>query len=335
MGLNNFVLPSFPQLKQQLSAGLALSSKLILQIGIVCVGLKLSMLDVLALGSTVFPCVVLAIGTGLSFTYFLSQRLGLPPRMGLLIGTGTSICGVTAITAMAPSLKANPQEVSFAVATVVGFGTFGMLFYPYLAHYIFETPHQVGLFLGLAVHDTSQVIGSAMTYSQVYNSPLALQWATVTKLSRNMCLGLVIPILSTVYARQQHEGDAAGSKGLFSLAELRKHIPTFVLGFLGMALFRSIGDATLASSGLALGFLEPSTWKSITQFVGGDLGTYFLGTAMAAVGLSTNFSVLRGVGMKPFVAGFGGAFMMGLLGASLAFLLALGKDEPENRKTDE
>lgn len=332
MGLNNLVMPSLPQLKKMLNPGLTFSSKLILQLGIVCVGMKLSALDILALGSTVFPCVVLAISAGLTFTYFLSNRLGLPPRMGLLIGTGTSICGVTAITAMAPSLKANPQEVSFAVATVVGFGTFGMLVYPYLAHAIFATPEQVGLFLGLAVHDTSQVIGSAMTYSQVYNSPAALQWATVTKLSRNICLGLVIPVLSTIYSRQENPGSHSGS--WFSVSELRKHIPTFVLGFLGMAMFRTLGDATLASSGLALGILDPAVWKSMTKIIGGDLGTYLLGTAMAAVGLNTSFAVLRGVGAKPFVAGFGGAFAMGLLGACLAILLKLGQDDDNNDGTE-
>lgn len=326
MGLNNFLLPRFAQIKKMLAPGLALSSKLILQIGIICVGLKLSAVDVLALGGTVFPCVMLAIATGLSFTYFLSQRLGLPPRMGLLIGTGTSICGVTAITAMAPSLKANLQEVSFAVATVVGFGTFAMLTYPYFAHYVFTTPEQVGLFLGLAVHDTSQVIGSAMTYSQVYSDPVALQWATVTKLSRNMCLGFVIPILSTIYSRQQNPDSTAT---WFSVSELKKHLPIFVLGFLGMALVRTIGDATLASSGLALGLFEPSAWKSITNTIGGDIGTYLLGTAMAAVGLNTNFSVLKGVGIKPFVAGFGGALVMGLLGAFLALTLNLSANKSE------
>eukprot|EP01127_Copromyxa_protea_P020061 TRINITY_DN6630_c0_g1_i1.p1 TRINITY_DN6630_c0_g1~~TRINITY_DN6630_c0_g1_i1.p1 ORF type:complete len:356 (-),score=51.59 TRINITY_DN6630_c0_g1_i1:70-1137(-) len=337
MAINNFVLPSFPQLKQQLTPGLNLSSKLILQLGIICVGLKLSALDVIALGGTVFPCVVLAIATGLSFTAFLSRRLGLPPRMGLLIGAGTSICGVTAITAMAPSLKANPQEVSFAVATVVGFGTFGMLFYPYLAHFVFNTPEQVGLFLGLAIHDTSQVLGSAITYSQVYNSPIALQWATVTKLSRNICLGLVIPILSSIYARQEQalENPEASSKNSwFSLSEFKKHVPMFVYGFLGMALIRTIGDAGVANSGLALGVISPGFWKCLTHLIGGKLGTCFLGTAMAAVGLNTNFSVLRGVGVKPFVAGFGGALAMGVLASLLGFGLQLGEGNDSGRESE-
>src|SRR5262249_32382458 len=114
------------------------------------------------------------------------------------------------------------------VATVVSFGTFAMLTYPYLAHMIFPHSQQVGLFLGLAVHDTSQVIGSALTYSQIYGDQVALQWATITKLSRNLCLGLVIPILSTLNARENSD-----QKGQwFSLTELKKHMPMFVVGFL-------------------------------------------------------------------------------------------------------
>ena len=66
--------------------------------------------------------------------------------------------GVTAITACAPAIKANQQEVSFAVANVVAFGTVGMLVYPYLAHSILGSSQAIGTFLGLAIHDTSQVV---------------------------------------------------------------------------------------------------------------------------------------------------------------------------------
>jgi len=340
MAINKFVLPRYSDsFRQKLAPGLATSSKLLLQLGIVCIGMKLSVYDILALGSTVFPAVVFAIGCGLSFTIFLAERLKLSRKMGLLIGAGTSICGVTAITALAPAIKANQQEVSFAVATVVGFGTFSMLTYPYLAHFIFPHSEQVGLFLGLAVHDTSQVMGSAMTYAQVYGDKVALQWATVTKLSRNICLGLVIPLISTLNSRREarEAREAAGGEigkqgelGWFSLSELKKHVPLFVLGFLGMAVVRSIGDATLISTGLAYGFIDPTWWQGIVHIIGNNLGTDFLGTAMAAVGLNTNFNVLKGVGATPFVAGFGGALSMGLLACLLAFGLGLGSYEGED-----
>ena len=101
----------------------------------------------------------------------------LPHKMSKLIAAGTSICGVTAITAVSPAIKANQQETSFAIANVVLFGTLGMLSYPYLANEIFSTSQQIGMFLGLAVHDTSQAIGSALTYSTVYGDDEVLKFA--------------------------------------------------------------------------------------------------------------------------------------------------------------
>jgi len=63
--------------------------------------------------------------------------------MSALIAAGCSVCGVTAISALAPIVKANQQEISFAVANVVLFGTMAMLLLPYLAHAIFPLSQQV------------------------------------------------------------------------------------------------------------------------------------------------------------------------------------------------
>jgi len=94
--------------------------------------------------------------------------------MTALITAGTSICGVTAITAVAPAIGADQKSANFAIANVVAFGTLGMLCYPYLAHSlhvagVLPTSQQVGIALGLAVHDTSQVMGCAMTYATLFN----------------------------------------------------------------------------------------------------------------------------------------------------------------------
>ena len=103
------------------------------------------------------------------------QVMGLPSKMSSLIAAGTSICGVTAITALSPAIKANERDTGVAVANVVAFGTLGMLTYPYLAHAVMDTSEQVGLFLGLAIHDTSQVMGSALTYKMMYGDEVALK----------------------------------------------------------------------------------------------------------------------------------------------------------------
>lgn len=128
-----------------------------LRAGIVCIGAKLSALDVAELGMVGVPVVAASITAGLLFVPWFARKMGLPPRMGSLIAAGTSICGVTAITALAPTIKANERETAYAVANVVAFGTVGMLCYPYLAHYALSTSTQIGLFLGTAIHDTSQV----------------------------------------------------------------------------------------------------------------------------------------------------------------------------------
>ena len=82
-----------------------------------------------------------------------------------------------------------------------------MLCYPYVAHYVFEHSEQVGLFLGLGVHDTSQVLGASLTYKEVFDDEVALQTATVTKLTRNMFLAAAIP-----YLTYQHAKDMAADR---------------------------------------------------------------------------------------------------------------------------
>jgi uncharacterized membrane protein YadS len=112
---------------------------------------------------------------------------------------------------------------------------------------------------------------------------------------------------------------AVGSGGIGGVTTL---VPGFVAGFIGMAILRSIGDATLASSGGAFGVLSAESWASITK----DLGDFWasqvlLGTAMAAVGLNTNFAVFKGVGLKPFAVGMAGALVVGAVGMGMAVLL--------------
>ena len=147
----------------------------ILRAGIVLVGIRLSVFDVLKLGLAGLPVVLTAIVTGLLFVIWFNRRLGLPPRLGTLIAAGTSICGVTAIVSTAPAIEADEREVAYAVANVVAFGLFGMLVYPYLHMRLHVRSETIGLFLGTAVHDTSQVVGAALTYKQVYADDVVLR----------------------------------------------------------------------------------------------------------------------------------------------------------------
>ena len=330
-------------MSDKLLPGLKFATTNILRGGIICVGAKLSAIEMASLGATGIPVVMLSIGTGIGVVSWLGPKMGISRKMTSLIAAGTSICGVTAITACAPAIKANQQEVSFAVANVVAFGTLGMLCYPYLAHNIMESSHQIGTFLGLAIHDTSQVMGAALTYNEVFHDEIVLKTAAVTKLTRNLFLAGVIPGLVILNKRAElnngisdengQSGDDAKPSDSVSvtaskpfLDRVNEYVPIFVLGFIGMSAARSVGDAMLARDMLAFGCFDAASWKDTTKLLGNQIGGhYMLGTAMAAVGLSTNLSSLKGVGYKPFVLGLCAAGSVGGTAfTSVTILGALG-----------
>ncbi|HUE85012.1 MAG TPA: putative sulfate exporter family transporter [Vicinamibacterales bacterium] len=299
-----------------LSPGLKFCVSTVLRLGIVLVGIRLSAFDVVRLGAAGLPVVLAAVASGLVFVTWFNRWLGLPPRLGTLLAAGTSICGVTAIVSTAPAIDADEREVAYAVANVVAFGLFGMLVYPYLAHALLARSETVGLFLGTAIHDTSQVVGASLTYRQMYADDVVLQVATVTKLTRNLCLAGVIPLLTWMHLRGT--ASASGSRVSASWTTL---VPLFVVGFVAMAVVRTFGDATLQSAGAAYGVWDASEWSRLTNLIGDFWASrVLLGTAMAAVGLNTSFSVFRGVGAKPFAVGLGGALVVGGVGLTMALL---------------
>ena len=322
-----------------LAPGLKFATATLLRLGIVLVGIRLSLFDVLKLGLAGLPVVLGAIVTGLVFVTWFNRKLGLPPRLGTLIAAGTSICGVTAIVSTAPAIDADEREVAYAVANVVAFDLFGMLVYPYLAHALLTRSETIGLFLGTAVHDTSQVVGAALTYKQLYADDVVLRTATVTKLTRNIFLAAVIPLLTWRHARQALADSSQGAStpaGATSVpgrvrggrsirtAEARpwtSYVPGFVVGFLAMAVVRSIGDALLGATGAAYGVFDAGGWNALTTSVGDFWASrLLLGTAMAAVGLNTSFRVFQGVGLKPFAVGLAGAAAVGTVGLLAAIV---------------
>ena len=311
---NAFPLPA------ALAPGLKFCVTTVLRLGIVLVGIRLSAFDVARLGIAGLPVVLAAVAAGLLFVTWFNRRLGLPPRLGTLIAAGTSICGVTAIVSTAPAIDADEREVAYAVANVVAFGLFGMLAYPYLAHLVLARSETVGLFLGTAIHDTSQVVGASLTYRQMYADDVVLRVATVTKLTRNLCLAGVIPLLTWLHLRSLRSTQAHGA-GTRKAISWKTLVPLFVVGFVAMAFVRTIGDAMLQSGGLAYGVWDAIGWTAVTNYLGDFWASrILLGTAMAAVGLNTSFAVFKGVGAKPFAVGLVGALVVGAVGMTMAVI---------------
>lgn len=296
--------------------GISFALKYALRAGIILLGLRLSMTEALKLGAWGLPLIVACISVGLFVTLFFTAKMNQSKRLGTLIATGTGICGVTAIMATAPVIKAKENEISYAVANITIFGLLGMLFYPYLANAFFaDEPIKAGLFLGTAIHDTAQVTGAALIYDQLYNSSTVVDVATITKLTRNVFIIAVIPFVSFLFYRNNKENGQAAQ-----LPKWYKLFPLFILGFLFLSLLRTIGDSTMASSGSAFGIWDPGTWESFYSFWSSFGSTYMLGLAMAAVGLGTNLKVFKGMGIKPFYIGFIAAISVGMVSLLLISL---------------
>jgi uncharacterized integral membrane protein (TIGR00698 family) len=302
--------------------GITFSTKKILQAGIVAVAAKLSFVELLTTGSTGIPVVLASVGAGLLFIPAAGRLAGLPADMTYLLTAGTSICGVTAITALAPAIQASNRATAVAVANTVAFGTIGMLAYPYLFHFLCGSSEQVGMCLGVAIHDTSQVLGSAMAYKETFGDDTAMRVAAVTKLTRNLGLAFAIPALTLAHRRavdvtsREQQVDKPGEKvpeTISGLASFQQYVPPFLIAFIGMTALRSVGDYSLGT--------DAELYHQIMNFIGNDVSKYALGTAMAGVGLSTSVESLRGVGWKPFAVGGAGSLVVGGTGFAVASML--------------
>jgi uncharacterized integral membrane protein (TIGR00698 family) len=286
--------------------GLALAVRHVLRLGIILVGVKLTVFDVVKLGAWGVPVVATIIVAALLVSTALARALGLSDRLGTLAAASTAICGVTAAVAVGPTIDAEESEIAYTVANVTLFGLVAMLAYPYLAHALFgSVSGAIGLFLGTGIHDTSQVMGAALSYKEIFGDEKAFNVATVTKLTRNVFLAAVVPGLAFLHARR------VGKPG--ERLKIRKFFPLFVLGFIAMAVVRSLGDAGVAAGGAAFGAWDAEAWKNLTKTLGETWAGAALATAMAGVGLTTDLRALSALGARPLYLGaLSAAFVAGL-----------------------
>ena len=271
--------------------GLGIASKRVLRIGVVLLGARLTLSDVASIGGPAVG-VVIACMTAAFLTVALASRLaGVPPRLATLIGVGTAVCGNSAIVATAPIIDAEDREISFAVATITIFGTAALLLFPVIASVV-DLPDRVfGFWAGLSINDTSQVVAAGAAYSDE-----ALEVATVVKLVRNAFMAPLILLIAWWSARQ-----AAGRGDADVRRSASKAFPLFLVGFLALAVLRSLGVLT---DDVAAGF--------------GSAATLLITVAIAAVGLSTRVGDLRQVGPRPFLVGFGASVTLAVVGLGFA-----------------
>ncbi len=268
--------------------GLDFTKEYILKLGIICLGIQLKPFEFLEFGKIAIPLIIICIITVLIVIKLLVKKIKIPTRMAYLISIGSTVCGTTAIMATAPIIKANKNEISYAVANITLFGILSMLIYPYFANFYFEGESLfAGLFLGTSIHETSQVAAAGLIYDQQFDSPETLNIATVTKLIRNTFLIIMIPLFAFLYNRGKTKEKSYSVINIF---------PYFVLGFVGMIILRNVGDQIFIIN-------NNFNWIEIIDLIKSS-SKIFLTMAMAAIGLSTNLKDIRNMGYKPFLVGF-------------------------------
>jgi len=265
--------------------GLRFAVQRVLRLGIILLGFRLSLGDVAQIGAGALALVVLMMTVSFTFALLAGRMTHLPPRLALLIGVGTAVCGNSAIVATAPVIDAEEREVSFAVATITLFGTLAVFVYPLIGHLLSMASPLFGMWTGVAVNDTSQVVAASAAYDAA-----ARDVATVVKLVRNTLMAPLIVLIAWWWGRRH-----AVERGEVRAGALRA-FPLFVLGFLFMALLRTTG------------IVDRSFAAPIDEVARGCILV-----ALAGVGLSTRVAQLRSIGPRPFYVGFGTAIVMATL----------------------
>jgi uncharacterized integral membrane protein (TIGR00698 family) len=296
------------------SAGVKFSVKKLLPLGIVLLGARLDFNSIIKVGAASVCLSVLETVVAFCMLLWLSRYLQLPRKLGLLLGVGTAICGGTAIVATAPVIDADEKDVVFGVATVTLLGLIWMFVLPVLGEAFGMSAKAFGVWAGLSIHQTPQVIAAGFAYG--VDPETAGSTATVVKLARVCLLAPVVFIVGWLHARGEAKihGDKARTKvNYFRL------FPMFVFGFLAFALLRSLHllpELHFAASN----FISEKNRIVDLPALCDKLSKYCIVISMAGVGLETRFSAMKQTGLKPFMASLVAALVITAL---IFFLIRL------------
>ena len=255
-----------------LKPGLTFSAKRLMRVGIVLLGLKLSLVDIAHLGWVAIVLTVLIVLCTFGITWALGRLFRLPGDEPILIATGFSICGVSAIGAMSAVTRTKTEVQATPAALVTLFGTLAIAVLPLLQGPLGLNAHEFGQWVGASVHDVGQVVATAQTAGSA-----ALAIAVVVKLTRVLMLAPMVATASVVVRR---------TRGVVEGEKLPPIIPLFVAGFIIAVLLRTFVPlpAVLLNS------------ADIVQ-------TVVLAMALFGLGVAIRLEKLVGSGLRSMVVG--------------------------------
>lgn len=287
--------------------GLTFASKKLLRLAVVLLGFALSLTQVAHLGGPALAVVVVTVAAAFFGTLLLGRLLKVASATSLLVATGFSICGASAIAAMEPVAKGKKDDTAVSIALVTLCGTLAIVLLPLLRHPLgLDDPQVFGQWVGASVHDVGQTVATADTV------PGSLQSAVIVKLSRVILLApLVLGVGLYLHRRRNHAaadgipasnarahdaaddagardaaaGDAARDDAAVT-AKRPSLVPLFVAGFIVAIVLNSVFS-------LPAGFLSVAHW---TQEI-------LLAIALFALGTGIHWKVIRRAGGRPLLLG--------------------------------
>jgi len=247
-----------------------------LKVGIVLLGARFLLGDVLKLGGPSLVMVAVEIAGATAFMILLGRAFGLRPKLTTLLAVGSAVCGVSAIIATQGAIEADEEDSSFAIAAILALGALSLFTFPLIGHFLHLSDHAYGLWAGLAVDNTAEASAAGALYSDA-----AGKLAVLVKTTRNAMIGFVV-LGYALYWASRGQAKTVTNKAAF----LWQKFPKFVLGFLLISVLATYGFFTKDQVG---GLANLSRWAFLLTFAG--------------VGLRTNFREMRKQGLKPFAVG--------------------------------
>jgi uncharacterized integral membrane protein (TIGR00698 family) len=263
-----------------------------LKAGIVLLGSRFLLGDILRLGGISLLLVAVAIALSFTFMHLLGRGFGLKPKLTSLLAIGSSICGVSAIIAAKPAIDADDEDASYAIAAILALGAISLFTFPLIGHSLHLSDKAYGLWAGLAVDNTAEATAAGALYSDA-----AGKVAVLAKTTRNALIGFVV-LGYALYWASRGQAQVIGNKAAF----LWRKFPKFVLGFLLISLLATVGYFTKPQ---LTSLANLSRWAFLLTFAG--------------VGLRTNLRELGKQGWKPFAVGAIGEVFIALVTLGLVY----------------
>jgi len=263
-----------------------------LKLGIVLVGARFLLQDILHIGGLSLALVAVELTLSLSMMHLLGRIFRLPPKLTSLLAMGSSICGVTAIMAARGAIEAEEEDTSTAIAAILTLGAIALFTFPAIGHALHMSQQGYGMWAGLAVDNTAESLVTGALYGEE-----AGRWTVLAKTARSGFIGFVV-LAYAVYWSSRGLAPDVEHKGVF----LWRKFPKFILGFIALSILATAG------------FFSHSQLTSL-----GNLSKWAFLPAFAGVGLRTNLRDLTKQGWRPLIVGILGEIAIALITLALVY----------------